>query len=380
MQRLRDNDVSSGDVKEIPREGSMLPETYDFARGVPRARFSRACRRTGEARATRSGRRARPICRSIARRTGDAGLDRREGDRQGRRAAACRRRLHQPAAESTCGSQSDPTIVYGLVGGKGTLGHGITKSELNQPTPYNTYIIDGLPPGPIANPGKAALEAVANPARTRTCIFVADGTGGHAFAETLDQHQKNVAALAPDREGRQGQARAGRDAARPDRRRSAGRSNLPSRSPFGALAAPAEQKALPATLARLGKIGAGRKAMEAAMASLAPLSSGPKSLEDIGVVVTGVNDAPAETGDFFAGAQNGADFNGGVTSAPVPAAMLADQKARAAKYGAPEGEPMRSPARSIRRCLPSRPRAAGRASATPPKAPSSIRYSTRPGI
>jgi len=91
--------------------------------------------------------------------------------------------------------QSDPTIIYGLVGGKGTLGRPIMKSEIDQPTPYNTYLIDGLPPGPIANPGRAALEAAANPARTRELYFVADGTGGHAFAESYEQHQKNVLRL-----------------------------------------------------------------------------------------------------------------------------------------------------------------------------------------
>jgi UPF0755 protein len=91
--------------------------------------------------------------------------------------------------------QSDPTIIYGLVGGKGTLGRPIMKSEIDQPTPYNTYQIDGLPPGPIANPGRASLEAAANPARTRELYFVADGTGGHIFAESYDQHQKNVARL-----------------------------------------------------------------------------------------------------------------------------------------------------------------------------------------
>ena len=91
--------------------------------------------------------------------------------------------------------QSDPTIIYGLVGGKATLGRPIMKSEIDQPTPYNTYQIDGLPPGPIANPGRASLEAAANPARTRELYFVADGTGGHAFAETYEQHQKNVARL-----------------------------------------------------------------------------------------------------------------------------------------------------------------------------------------
>ena len=91
--------------------------------------------------------------------------------------------------------QSDPTIIYGLVGGKGTLGRPIKRSEITQPSPYNTYVVDGLPPGPIANPGRASLEAAANPARTRDLFFVADGTGGHSFTETYDQHQKNVAKL-----------------------------------------------------------------------------------------------------------------------------------------------------------------------------------------
>jgi UPF0755 protein len=91
--------------------------------------------------------------------------------------------------------QSDPTIIYGLVGGKGTLGRPIKRSEITQPSPYNTYVIEGLPPGPIANPGRASLEAAANPARTRDLFFVADGTGGHSFTETYDQHQKNVAKL-----------------------------------------------------------------------------------------------------------------------------------------------------------------------------------------
>jgi UPF0755 protein len=69
------------------------------------------------------------------------------------------------------------------------------RSEIDQPTPYNTYQIDGLPPGPICNPGRASLEAAANPARTRELYFVADGAGGHVFAENYDQHQKNVARL-----------------------------------------------------------------------------------------------------------------------------------------------------------------------------------------
>ena len=88
--------------------------------------------------------------------------------------------------------QSDPTIIYGLVGGKATLGRPILRAEIEKWTPYNTYAIDGLPPGPIANPGRAALEAAAHPAPTRDLYFVADGTGGHVFSESLDQHSRNV--------------------------------------------------------------------------------------------------------------------------------------------------------------------------------------------
>jgi len=91
--------------------------------------------------------------------------------------------------------QTDPTVIYGLAPGKGTLGRPLSRADLERPTPYNTYIIDALPPGPIANPGRASIEAAANPARTKELYFVADGTGGHAFAETYDQHLRNVARL-----------------------------------------------------------------------------------------------------------------------------------------------------------------------------------------
>jgi UPF0755 protein len=90
--------------------------------------------------------------------------------------------------------QSDPTIIYGLFGGKGKpADRPIYQSDLDKLTPYNTYLIDGLPPTPIANPGKAALEAVANPSQTDDLYFVADGTGGHVFAATLEEHNENVA-------------------------------------------------------------------------------------------------------------------------------------------------------------------------------------------
>jgi UPF0755 protein len=88
--------------------------------------------------------------------------------------------------------QSDPTIIYGIVGGKGKLDRPLSKADVAAKTPYNTYEIDGLPPGPIANPGRDALEAVLNPAPGNALYFVADGSGGHAFADTLVEHNANV--------------------------------------------------------------------------------------------------------------------------------------------------------------------------------------------
>jgi UPF0755 protein len=89
--------------------------------------------------------------------------------------------------------QTDPTVIYGITNGEGTLGRGLRQSELRRATPYNTYVIEGLPPTPIANPGEASLMAAVNPDETDYLFFVADGTGGHAFAETLDEHNRNVA-------------------------------------------------------------------------------------------------------------------------------------------------------------------------------------------
>jgi UPF0755 protein len=225
--------------------------------------------------------------------------------------------------------ESDPTIVYAL--GQGTLGRSITKADLNQSTPYNTYIIDGLPPGPICNPGKTALEAVANPARSKDLYVVADGTGGHVFAETFDQHQKNVARwrqiekdvkdkLAPDVSPQPAPVIQGPfDPMDP--------------SQFGALVAPAQRQPAPAAiLARLSRIGASRRAEDAALASLA--APGVKSIDEIGGVVTGVNDGPAEGAAFDdAGPAGAAGAAGPISSVPLSPAMLADERAREAKYG-----------------------------------------------
>ncbi len=195
LARLTDNDIFSGSVREIPREGTLLPETYKFPRGTTREqviqRMQQAQKRVvadvWEHRAqdapVKSSEQLVTLASIIEKETGKA-------DERSRVAAVFANRLRQRIK-----LQSDPTIIYGLVGGKGTLGRPIKRSEISQPSPYNTYVIEGLPPGPISNPGRASLEAAANPARTRDLFFVADGTGGHAFTETYDQHQKNVARL-----------------------------------------------------------------------------------------------------------------------------------------------------------------------------------------
>ena len=195
VARLSDNDIFTGSVREIPREGTLLPETYKFPRGTTRDQVIQRMQQTQKRVLAEIWERRNPdipvrspeqlvtLASIVEKETGRA-------DERSRVSAVFVNRLRQKIK-----LQSDPTIIYGLVGGKGTLGRPIKRSEITQPSPYNTYVIDGLPPGPIANPGRASLEAAANPARTRDLFFVADGSGGHAFTETYDQHQKNVAKL-----------------------------------------------------------------------------------------------------------------------------------------------------------------------------------------
>ncbi|QAU47463.1 endolytic transglycosylase MltG [Bradyrhizobium guangzhouense] len=195
VARLTDNDIFTGSVHELPREGTLLPETYKFPRGTPRdqviQRMQQAHKRVlaeiWERRSQdlpiKTPEQLVTLASIVEKETG-------KPDERSRVAAVFVNRLKQKIK-----LQSDPTIIYGLVGGKGTLGRPIKRSEITQPSPYNTYVIEGLPPGPISNPGRASLEAAANPARTRDLYFVADGSGGHAFTETYDAHQKNVAKL-----------------------------------------------------------------------------------------------------------------------------------------------------------------------------------------
>ncbi len=193
VQLLRQNEILSGEIEEVPPEGSLLPDTYKFERGMTRQQIIDTMTQAQRATLQRIWERRNPeipletpeelviLASIVEKETGRA-------DERPRVAGVFINRLRQNMR-----LQSDPTIVYGLVGGEGTLGRGIRRSEITMPTDYNTYVIDGLPPGPIANPGRAAMEAVANPSRTRDLFFVADGTGGHAFSETYDQHRRHVA-------------------------------------------------------------------------------------------------------------------------------------------------------------------------------------------
>ena len=192
VERLNSHPELSGKIDLVPSEGSLLPDTYRFARGTDReelvARMQSEQRKFMEKiwpkRATglpfKTPEEAVNLASIVEREAGKA-------DERPRVAAVFVNRLHKNMK-----LQSDPTIIYGLSGGKGTLGRPIQKTEIQQMTPYNTYTMKGLPPTPIANPGRAALEAVLRPAKTSDLYFVADGTGGHTFSETYDDHKKGV--------------------------------------------------------------------------------------------------------------------------------------------------------------------------------------------
>ena len=191
VQILKRNPLLTGDV-DVPPEGSVFPDTYNVERNQPRrevvARMQQAMeRKLAAAWEERedglpidSPEEALILASIVEKETGVP-------EERPRVAAVFINRLRKGMK-----LQSDPTVVYGVTGGKGPLGRGLRRSELDQRTPFNTYVIEGLPPQPIANPGLEAIEAVLNPAETDDLYFVADGTGGHAFAETLAEHNANV--------------------------------------------------------------------------------------------------------------------------------------------------------------------------------------------
>jgi UPF0755 protein len=193
VQRINAYPDLTGKVDLIPAEGSLMPDTYRVARGTDRAELvarmqSEQVRFMEKAWAQRisglpfnTAKDAVILASIVEKETGKA-------DERPRVASVFVNRLRKGMR-----LQSDPTIIYGLSGGKGTLGRGILKSEIEQMTPYNTYTMKGLPPTPIANPGRAAIEAVLRPAKTSDLYFVADGSGGHAFSESYDDHRTAVA-------------------------------------------------------------------------------------------------------------------------------------------------------------------------------------------
>lgn len=187
-------DALSGEVEELPGEGSLAPDSYEFTPGSGRgeviARMESAQERilaeAWEARDTsvplESPEEALILASIVEKETG-------QPEERPQVASVFVNRLNQGMK-----LQTDPTVIYGITKGEGVLGRGIRQSELRARTAYNTYVIDGLPPTPIANPGKAAIEAALNPDKTPYIFFVADGTGGHAFSVTIAEHNRNVAA------------------------------------------------------------------------------------------------------------------------------------------------------------------------------------------
>jgi len=190
---LRSLDILQGAVDEIPPEGALAPDSYEVVPGTERsavvARMLAAQeRRLADAWAAREDdlpyanpAEALIMASIIEKETGVA-------DERRQVASVFVNRLNRGMR-----LQTDPTVIYGITRGQGVLGRGLRQSELRGATPWNTYVIDGLPPTPIANPGAASIEAALNPDETPYIFFVADGTGGHAFAETLDEHNRNVA-------------------------------------------------------------------------------------------------------------------------------------------------------------------------------------------
>ena len=193
IAQLRATDGLKGDLAPLPMEGTLLPETYHFSFGDTRldivGRMANAMSVALEdAWVVRN--------RELPLKTPESALilasiiekETAVPQERGRIAGVFINRLRKGMK-----LQSDPTVIYELTKGKGPLGRSLTRADLRTPSLYNTYLIDGLPPAPISNPGLASIAAALNPARTDDLYFVADGSGGHVFARTLSEHNRNVA-------------------------------------------------------------------------------------------------------------------------------------------------------------------------------------------
>ncbi len=193
VDALKRADFLDGTVEAVPSEGSLSPDSYEVEPGFMRADLlaemtKRQTANLAELWAVRAEGLpyATPeealIMASIVEKETGVPEERR------RVASVFLNRIAQGMK-----LQTDPAVIYGITKGEGALGRGLRQSELRRETPYNTYVIDGLPPTPIANPGRLSIEAALNPETTEFIFFVADGTGGHAFAVTLEEHNANVA-------------------------------------------------------------------------------------------------------------------------------------------------------------------------------------------
>jgi UPF0755 protein len=192
VARVNANEVLTGPPATVPPEGAILPDTYVFRRGMTRRKLVDDMQ-AAQAKLLDELWNGRVPVPEVATKEQAVTL-----------ASIVEKETAVPEERPVIASvfinrlskgmrlQSDPTIIYGIAGGKGRLDRPLTRTDIETPTPYNTYRINGLPPGPIANPGRAALEAVLNPTPTEHLYFVADGTGGHAFAATLEEHNRNV--------------------------------------------------------------------------------------------------------------------------------------------------------------------------------------------
>ncbi len=193
VEALNALDVLEGTVTDIPPEGALAPDSYDFRKGDSRDAILARMAEAQEDRVTAAWAARDPsvplsspeelvtLASIIEKETGIA-------SERAMVSSVFVNRLNQGMR-----LQTDPTVIYGITRGKGVLGRGLRRSELRAETPWNTYVIDGLPPTPIANPGQDSLLAAGQPEETEFVFFVADGTGGHAFAKTLDEHNRNVA-------------------------------------------------------------------------------------------------------------------------------------------------------------------------------------------
>jgi UPF0755 protein len=186
-------EVLTGEVAAVPPEGTLAPDSYEIEAGGSRADLiaRMAAAQTAILAEEWAGRAEGLPYASPEEALVMASIVEKETsvpEERARVAAVFVNRLRQGMR-----LQTDPTVIYGITRGEGVLGRGLRQSELRRETPWNTYVIDGLPPTPIANPGRASINAALNPEASDYVFFVADGTGGHAFARTLDEHNRNVA-------------------------------------------------------------------------------------------------------------------------------------------------------------------------------------------